>query len=436
MSKLLTVRSQDPIKALRDLPDLPIKHPEQTQGLKDRFEALEARVQEARVQEGAAWGPLYEEGVGLVEGLLAVVRAREESLEQEIQGLEAQRAAASAVSVSAGPASHQEARVVLDALESDLERHGLKLWERRLKSQQEELLTKLMQDAEQKLLLEEEPLSGQVELRVEGAWWAKFEQHVEAHAAVWREQVSAGAAQSMGERCALRCEELRELGLAPLPEVAQPAAPAGAMAFVGTKPPVKRAEVPGMAEGLFVFMRSNLMTVGILGSLVGALLIFAEKVLGFGGLGAGTSAMALRGGLLLVALPPLCVAGWFAARKQRVKLRTRAVEELRREVLGFVQSEINRALERERRALWLWVTTHHEDWKREIKAYDRSVVGKLVRESRSQASQQGRQASQLQRQLQREQRQLQSLLTKLQDTTLLELKRRARELTSPTTTRP
>jgi len=138
--------------------------------------------------------------------------------------------------------------------------------------------------------------------------------------------------------------------------------------------------------------------------------------------------MAVRGAMLMLAMPPLLIAGYFAARRQRARLRLKAVEDQRREVLSFIQSELNRALERERRVLWSWVTSLHEDWKRVLKEYDRREIGRLMREAKTQASQQGRQASQKLRQLQREQRALQSLGARLQDTLLVELKRRQREL--------
>ena len=177
-------------------------------------------------------------------------------------------------------------------------------------------------------------------------------------------------------------------------------------------------ELPGMGTVLMQTIRSNLMAVGILGTVAGGII----GLLGFQG---GLNARSL---LYLVALPPIGALAYLGARKERHELTKKRLEDLRQKAHSELKSQLESGLAHHRGALARCVDARGQTCLQAAEAhYEQSVQPKLDA-LEAQANNAAKELRLLQTRASEQQSTLKSFRSQLAQTLLFELRRQHREL--------
>jgi len=413
-------RGGEPSAALQQLVELPLRLRRQGPVV-ERIEALEDQI--AATAPDGPWLSRYDVALDIARDLVAEMGAELSALQEEILSQPDQTRIRN--ELLAGP--QKEADRAASQAKATLSKVS-RAWTDRIKRQQDQVSVQCMEPVDRDLVLFEEPTPYGLVLRVDPTWWAQFTGFVGRCCGSWSERVTGG----------FEAEALRELaGLAGLPLAAgqpvTPPAPRDDPEGEGaprSAPPFKEIEVPSTGASMMQYMRSNIMTVGILGSVFAGVLALVGPLMGGedGGGGGGVSTMAVRGGVLAAALPVSLVFGIKAARRQREKLRHKAVVEQKKAVTGHVKSELKGGLDRQRGALDRWVAARATDWERAVDAWFAAAVQPQLDACETRALEAIREQKIKTSRMSERQMQIKQQLRRIEDNLLFDLKKARRAL--------
>ncbi len=346
--------SVEPTPPLRAALDIALRF-----DLEPPIDALIAKLSETvRTTSGDAdWRPVYDEAIAVVERAVEMVSTRLEATKAEALAVEEPALIKQRI-VAEPKKGFERVRGDLRTRLQDVARR----WAERSKRQQEHVLENCQQAVEAGLSLSEQPTAHGIDLTIDPTWWAQFGGHVVRCCDEWTRVTCQGADaefQSTYEQCVL--------GTADAGKAERPKPPAtlpeprneGSLAMVGL--PVHQAEVPSMGGALMHSMRSNVMTIGIAGTMFVAVFALVGQLIGSGG-GTGPNRTMVRGGLLLAALPVSAFFGWRSAKHQRSAMLRKATQSQEKNAKSFIRTELGKALDRHRRALERWLQDRQNDW--------------------------------------------------------------------------
>lgn len=409
--------AREPTPALRAVCDLGLRIDDLPAELRDRVEGLAAEVRASPDQE-AAWTPIYSHSVTLVRDVLVHLETAVETLQREMLELDPnelrQRLSSSQRDEDKGPA---EAQSALQEVERD--------WTDRIGRQSEHVLEGCLAHAKTALPITEAPSeTGGLTLAIDETAWVQFAGYVARCCDEWTSNVTRDADQdaaravdrvarghgATGVRAPDAAEEVRCEGRLPTP------------------PPVKNADVPTTMAALFQYIRSNIMTVGIFGTVIGVVVALAAKAGGGEGGVQGGGSMLFRGGLIIALFPIIVAAGIVVARRQRERIRVRALEDHHKAVASFLKTEVEKALGRHRKALERYLKHRMGDFRAAFDdLWQVEVLAKLGARS-SDADAQIREAKLAHAKLGEQAQRLRSMKSRMSDNLLIDLRRRLAEL--------
>ncbi len=133
--------------------------------------------------------------------------------------------------------------------------------------------------------------------------------------------------------------------------------------------PQRDLQLPGQLKALTQYIRSNLMSVGMVAMpLFAVLTLFELKI----------SSTTIRGAMIAALLPIILIFGFFATRQQRREKRQRVEEEFEAEVALKIKRETKAAFVKEQQECERWIKRYIEAWKNALEAYWERVLLPLL----------------------------------------------------------
>jgi hypothetical protein len=420
----------EPSAALRSLVDLPLKTTLSAASV-ESLRGLGEETRKAKARED--WSAVYASGVTILEGIVAEVDANLEELQRKILHSDDPNDAKNRI---AGVPRREAERGRNDA-RAALQRVG-KEWVERSRRQLERVTTQCLESAQSIAIKEKETHDG-VELSTDPAWWSQYVGFVGRCADEWTSSFTSGAEESFASQTAAAISPA--LAHASGQSVAAPPslAPPENEARLPLETPSKELEIQGTAAALLQSVRSNVMAVGIFGTVLVVVVTLVDKIPGLtAGVGAahGTgpethsapNSMMMRGILILAVLPFSIIFGLKSIAKQRAAVRAKGIAAHRTALQSFLKLELERALERHRKVLERWLSQRAELWSTAIDRWWETHVETKLAEYEQQSVTTIRELKLQQGRMSEELSALKTLRNQLSQTLLFELRRRLREL--------
>jgi hypothetical protein len=418
----------EPSAALRSLIDLPLKT-SLSAASAESLRGLGEETRKAKARE--EWSAVYASGVTILEGIVAEVDASLEDLQRKILHSDDPNDAKNRI---AGLPRREAERGRNDA-RAALQRVG-KEWVERSRRQLERVTTQCLESSQSLAIKEKETPEG-VELSTDPAWWSQYVGFVGRCADEWTSSFTSGAEEGFASQTAAAISPA--LAHASGQSVAAPPslAPPENEARLPLETPSKDLEIQGTAAALLQSVRSNVMAVGIFGTVLVVVVSLVDKIPGLtAGSAHGTApenhsapnSMMMRGILILAVLPFSIFFGLKSIAKQRAAVRTKGIAAHRTALQSFIKLELERALERHRKVLERWLAQRAELWSTTIDRWWESHVEPKLAEYEQQSVTTIRELKLQQGRMSEELSALKTLRNQLSQTLLFELRRRLREL--------
>jgi hypothetical protein len=303
-----------------------------------------------------------------------------------------------------------------------------KEWVERSKRQLEHVSTQCLETAPKALPVKEEPTDAGILLRVDPPGYVQFTSYVGRCCEEWTKNVTGGAESAIAAGVSSATAPVVDKRKAAAVGAPSTLAAPSADLRLAAEPPSKEADVPSTVSALMQSVRSNIMAVGIFGTVIAVAVAMIGKVSGEEGGGRSPNTMLMRGGLVLAILPFSIFFGLRAAKKQRAILRDNAIAAHNQATQAFVKTEVDKALERHRKQLERWLTTRAEEWATAIdRWWDEAVESRLV-EADGAGIEAMREAKLQQAKMTEEQTALRTFRNQLGQNLLFDLRKRQREL--------
>jgi hypothetical protein len=370
-----------------------------------------------------AWADVYARAIEIGEALARDADARIEDMQRK--ALSADDPNETRQRLSQGPRRDAE-RARADA-KGALQK-ALREWIDRSKRQFEHVSTQCLETAGKTMQLDESPTHAGIALAIDKPWAAQFAGYVGRCCEEWTRNVTTGAdgalATAASGATAAAVEKLRAAAVRAPATAAAPSTDAR----VGSDLPSKEVDVPSTGAALLHYVRSNVMAVGIFGTVLAVAVALAGKLSGEGESHGSPNTMLLRGGLILAVLPFSVVFGLKAARRQRAALRDKAIAAQRQAVQGYLKSEVEKALERHRKALERWMTARSDEWATAVDRWWEEAIEPKLADADAAGVEAMRELKLQQAKMTEEQTALRTFRSQLTQSLLFDLRKRQREL--------
>ena len=390
----------EPSPALRTFFDLPLRLDLPAE-LTARVETLEKQAR--ALQPTDTWLPIYEGAIGLSEAAGAHLEEQLDAVRDQLLGLpDPNRLRQETVG-----RLRKEADDARASLKTDLQAL-VREWSDRAKRQQSQVGKECETPVSEHLVLVEAPVAGGVALSIEPGWWGEYRGFAHKCSTLWTEQVANGVEMDLQARMA----DLSALSFSegkPVPTLVPPTPPKPEGLFE-TPPRTEQVELPSAMGALASFVRSNLMMVSM----------FSMMVVGGGVISRGT--------VLLGALPFIAVFGFFAGRRQRDRLKTKALEAARTKVLSEVQRDLKSGLDGCRSALERHIKARTKAYEAAADTWGKEVLAPAMEAAEAETNASIKRLRKQSGQLQEKQAGLKGQLTQVNKNLLFELRRRQRDL--------
>jgi hypothetical protein len=399
----------EPTPAFGAVLDLPIRY-RISPGLSDKVSALGAAARAAP----DAWPAHYEAAIGLVDACIAELSSSAEAIQARLGAADDPNELKQRL--AAGPRRDAD-RALADAKASLAKAHREAT--ERLRRQAQHVREQCVGQVGGSLAIVVRNTTDGIHVTADPAWWGQFTGYITRCCDEWSLQFSEahepGFAASFSSLVAVGPAR----GAAPVSPAASP--PSLARPALSEPPGGKEVEVPSHGAALGGYLRSHLMSIGIVSSVV-----MAGVALVPGGTGAVTTA--IRGLILLAFLPLLSVFAWRGAAQQRDRLRRKAVADQREATAKAIVDTVERQVEAHRVTLERWSQRRVDDWGAAADRWMVDVVQPNLAELDAVAAEQARLARVAQGQLTEELGALKAARTQLSQNLLVDLKRRLRQL--------
>lgn len=418
------IRTAEPAPPLRAVLDLPLRTTGIATEASNRIAALNETVR-ATPKDGD-WTTVYEIAIGIVEAVADHADARLAELQRS--ALEMEDPAEVRQRTVEGP--RREADRVCTEVKGAIQRVE-RDWTERSKRQLDHVLEKCLESGGKSLQTTEEASGTGLKLRVDAAWWAQFLGYIGRCCDEWTRNVTTGLDQDAA--AAVRAGTAGLLSTSagkgvPEPEL-QPA-PA-TEARVTEDPPEKEAEVPNRGAALLRYIRSNVMSVSMFGTMFAVVIGIVFQFTGdHDGQPSARpiSTIYVRGGLLMLVLPIVTFLGLRAGTKQRETSRAKAVEQHRQAVQTYLKTVLDKVLERHRKALERWIHARTESWTAQVETFRQDVLTPVLAEGSTAAAAAVKDLKLQQAKLMEEQNALKTFRNQVGQNLLFDLRKRHREL--------
>ena len=413
----------EPAPPLRAVLDVPLRFalaPE----LADSIQKLAESVK--KTTPDGDWASHYSGAIAVVEQILRDADGRIEEMQR--RALSSEDPNELRLRLSQGPRRDAE-RTRSEAKAGVLK--ATKEWVERSKRQMEHVVEQCTLAA-QKFVVKEHATASGIEVRVDAAWWSDFTAHVARCCEEWTRTATGGAEGGL-ERAVGAATASLVSAVAKGRVVNTPATLVSPSidARIGGEPPSKEADIPSLGTALMAYVRSHIMAVGIFGTVIAVVITFSGMLFGTSGEGHGSSSpntMLIRGGLILAVLPVSIVFGIKAAKSQRIVLRDKALAAHKQATQAYLKAELEKTLERHRKALERWMTTRSEEWTGSLDRWWEEAVEPRLGELDASAADAIREQKLSAGKLTEEQAGLKAFRNQLAQSLLFDLKKRQREL--------
>ena len=411
--------SGEPTVALRALLDLPLRF-KVPDAFAAQIDTLASMLSQVKARE--EYTAIYRSAVDLVEALVRELDATIEQMQRD--GLRQDDPNELRQRLAGAP--RKEAEKARSDARTSLQRVH-KEWVERTRRQLDHVAAQCTEAGHGALPTEEKTQEG-LTLGVAPQWWKEYGGYVTRCCEEWTRNVVEQAEQAYQDGVmaalapALRHASKRnpsapERAIQPLPE-----------AKLAAETPTKEAEIPTTAGALMQSVRTNVMAVGIFGTVLAVIVTVAGKAFGEGP-SSSSYTMLARGGLILAVLPFSIVSGLKAARTKRATLREKALAAHKAAVVAFVKSELDKGLERHRKALERWLSSRAEAWTFAVDRWWDVNVEPSLAEYDSRAGDAVRDTRLSQAKFSEELAAVRTFRSQLAQNLLFDLRRRHRELT-------
>jgi hypothetical protein len=411
----------EPAPPLRAVMDIPLRLGDVSPATNSKVSTLSARV--GQTAPDGDWPAVYADAVSIVEQLVGELDAKVEEVQKELLGLDDPNEVRQRV--TQGP--RRDAEKARSDAKTALQR-VTKEWTDRAKRQLDHVQEQCTSSAAKSMMVTEEPAKAGVKLGVDRTWWAQFSGFAARCCDEWTRNATTGAEQALAKAVSESTASIVERTKGrPVKPPATQADPRNE-AQLKDELPEKEADVPSFAAALGGYVRSNIMAVGMFGTMIAVVIALAGRFFGSDdGASARPNTMLVRGGLLLAVLPIVLFLGIRAARKQRDVQRDKALTQHRQAVRAYVDKELRAALEKHRGALERWIAARGEAWAGALDAWwDEAVEPALARTTEA-ANEALKDLRVQQTKLQEKQSSLRTLKSQIGGNLLFDLKRRQRE---------
>ena len=251
-------------------------------------------------------------------------------------------------------------------------------------------------------------------------WWADFSGYVSQCCDQWTKNFCPGVDHGLGPVIAQGLADI-EKRHGPI-ELPSPSAFPNVDARFETQPPSREVDVPSAVSML---MRSASRMTGMIGGIVAGVVSATVSTNG-----AGTVKYVALGVAVVsfIAFAVTTYVGFGEAKHQKAVLRERGVTMWRDSSVAQIRGDLDKILDRHRRALERWATQRAELWTAAIDRWWDTRVEPRLAESDVSATDQARELKLQQSRLQEEIGSLRSFRSQLAQTVIFELRRRLREL--------
>lgn len=405
---------REPAPPLKAVLDIPIRFPDAAPELLESVGELAKRSREGEPD----WPAIYESATEIVTRLVEGMDGQVEDLQRRLLDLDPNelRQRLTAAPRREVERKKADAAAALSAVERE--------WMDRAARQADYVVESCVAHAKGALQLEERSAqTGGIALAVDGPAWAQFTGYVSRCCDQWCESARKGIDEDAARALASAAAALGGASRRPDDSGAPPSE-----GQLGSEPPVKNADVPSTMGALLSYVRSNIMTVGIFGTVIAVVIALVGRFTGEASSSMSGGSMLMRGGLVIAVLPLVLAAGIVAARKQRERLRARAIEDYEKAVQAFVKAEVERAAQKQRKAVERWVKARVAAWSGALDALWQDTVEPRLRGDDDRAQKALVDARLEHQKLQDQLQRLRTLRSQASGNLLVDLRRRLAEL--------
>lgn len=403
----------EPGNALRALLDLPLR-----QALDPgSISAIATFASEIRgATSSTDWSPLYARAIQISDELLGTTDRRLEELQRRALTLEDPMEARNRIS----QAPRREADRARTEAKASIQK-VLREWIDRAKRQQEHVASGCAPQFQDLRLVRETTTEHGVMVALDPRWWADFSGYVSQCCDQWTKNFCPGVDHGFGPVIAQGLSEIekRHGPVELLPSSAFPIVDARFEA----QPSSREVDVPSAASMLMrSASRMTMMIGGIVGTGLGAATAGAHGTDAVKYVALGVAVVSF------IAFTAITYVGYGEAKHQKAVLRERGVTMWRDTSVAQIRGDLDKVLDRHRRALERWATQRAEQWTAAIDRWWETRVEPRLAESDVSATDQARELKLQQSRLQEEIGNLRSFRSQLAQTVIFELRRRLREL--------
>lgn len=408
----------EPSPPLRQLFDLPLKndvaHP--------AAESIDALSKAARgVGNPEEWVDVYDRGIRIVEALLTDVEGRVTQLQQS--ALDGEDASDIRQKYAVGP--RKEAERVRSDVNAQTQR-VVKEWSSRAKRQAAYLVEQWTGTVEGLQVIQRTD-GAQTLFSVSDDWLKELRVYVHRCVDEWVRTTVSGIDDALHAAVTKATTPLlvHSSGVLPSrPALQGPPANDGKIQL-----PVEegRPKIPGVLESAFKTLRSHIMTIGILGSVVTgvALLLSRGSDEGSG----SVNSMMVRGALIVAVLPVSLVFGLLVSRKQRAQQVSEALEKYKVDTRTRLMSALEKVTEAQEDVLERWCSSRGAQWVDAWSEWSASAVEPALEGLETKGTEALRELKVSQSKIAEELSSLKLFRSQVSQTLLFELRKRRRDLT-------
>ncbi|PJB45758.1 MAG: hypothetical protein CO108_06755 [Deltaproteobacteria bacterium CG_4_9_14_3_um_filter_63_12] len=341
--------SAEPSKVLLGLFNLPLQQ-ELPEPFVEALEELRQRTTQLTRDgvEQASWLPVYDEAIEVLVFLGEELKEDLRRLQQEL--LEAEDASELKRRLVQDP--RREADEAKRSVRESLQK-TMREWVDRNKRQMDHVGKNCQEVFEKKFRLDERPTSTGIEMAMPDGLWDDYCQYFKECCQTWIKNTTQGVEVAFAQNVNTGAAPLRTIGR---PEIFCPpdtTPPSNRVGIEGAKPAPEVLAIPGRGKLFGQYIRSNIMSVGMFGMLVGSMLaMFGWKV------GSGT----IRAALIAALLPISIIFGALGVKRQRQELSEKAVADQKKKISGTTDKAVKARLDEQRQALDRWINARLTVW--------------------------------------------------------------------------
>jgi hypothetical protein len=408
----------EPSPSLRQLFDLPLKN----DVAQPAAQSIDALSKAARgVGNPEEWLDVYDRGIRIVESLLSDVEARVAQLQQS--SLDGEDAAEIRQKYAVGP--RKEAERVRADVQAQTQR-VVKEWSSRAKRQSAYLIEQWTTTVNG-LQVTQRSESNQVLFSVDESWLKELCVYVHRCVDEWVRTTVSGVDDALHAGVTKASTPLLVHSSGVLPSRPPLQGPPGNDGKAQLIVEGGRPKIPGIIESAFKTLRSHVMTIGILGSVVTGVALLLSRG---GDDGSGNvNSMMVRGGLIVAVLPVSLVFGLVASRKQRAQQVGEALEKYKVEARSRLMAALEKTVEGQQDILERWSGTRGAQWVDAWSDWYREEVDSVLEGLEAKGNEALRDLKVNQSKISEELSSLKLFRSQVSQTLLFELRKRRRDLT-------